>query len=268
MTLHINDGGPHNQALFREAWATGWESLSGFAANISNSVGYGANPFPTSSLPSTMAPPQAHVNIRKSTTFDATNARPYVLAADSSSFYLLIKTGDQNSYYGFGFGDIYSFVSGSPDLYRCMIMGRSIENSNAIAKESFDLLSTMAVGTDGLYIDRNFSGVTLSITGSKHGDATKGSATQFNGSIPYPNSPDNALYVSPIWLVRSGAPQIFEIRGLFRGMYQPLHPSTSFVDGQEFSGSADYLGKNFLIVMPTPNNGAIFLETSDTLLTN
>lgn len=268
MTLFINDGQPHPTALAKEAWATGWEVLSSLSASVSNSVGAGTAPFPTSSQLTNMSPPYGHVAIRKSTTVDQTNARAYVLAADSSSFILLTKTGDVNSYYGFAFGDCFSYKSGSSDLYRCLIMGRSIENSSAAANEGFDLLSTVFLGTPGMYIDRSWNGATYSITASKHGDSSKGSATQFNGNIPYPSSIDTAIYLSPIWLVESGAPSVVEIRGQVRGMYQACHVSTSFSDGQIFSGSADYNGHTFVVVMPTPNNGAIFIETSDTLMTN
>lgn len=266
--LFLNDGRPNSQAMTREAWATGWETIISLSASVTNSVGYGTYPFPTSSQNVTsMSPPYGHVAIRKSTTFDATNARPYVLVADSSSFYLFVKTGDQNSYYGFGFGDFYSFMSGSPDPGNCLIIGRNIENSSAAANEVMDLLSTMAAG-QALYLDRAHDGLTFSVTASKHGDATKGSATQFNGTIPYLNPTDTSMYVSPIWVVESGAPLNITIRGLLRGMYQPLHVSTSFIDGANFSGSADFNGKNFWVVTPTPNNGAIFLELSDTLMTN
>lgn len=265
--LFLNDGGPQSQALFREAWATGWESIVSLSASVTNSVGYGVNPFPTSSQMTNMAPPFMHVNIRKSTTFSAV-ARPWVLAADSRSFYLFVKTGDQNSYFGFGFGDFYSFKSSSYDLYNCMIIGRSIENSNAIANEAFDLLSTMAAGTSGFFLDRSYNPSTLSVTASKHGDSTKGSATQMNGLLPYPNRADTSIYSSPIWVVESGAPQIYTIRGQLRGLYQPLHYSTSFADGNTYSGSSDYNAHNFYVVMPTPNNGAFLIETSDTLMTN
>jgi len=267
--LFLNDGQPHSTALAREAWATGWEVILDLSASVKNSVGYGIAPFPTSSqLTSGMSAPYGHVVIRKSATADKVNDRPYVLAADSSSFYLLIKTGDKNSYFGFAFGDCYSFVSGTIDPYKCFIMGRSAENSNATTNESFDILSTIFTGIPGIYIDRNYTGVSLSVTASKHGDGIKGGATQFNGNIPYPHGPDNSLYVSPIWLIESGAPNSVRVRGMLRGIYQACHVSTSFVDGQEFSGSGDYEGKSFLVVMPTPNNGAIFIETSDTLLTN
>lgn len=267
-SLFINDAGPQTQARYREAWATGWENILSLSASVTNSVGYGQYPFPTSSQMTNMAPPYMHVNIRKSVTSDITASRPWVVAADSSSFYLLIKTGDQNSYYGFAFGDFYSFLTGTVDPYRCMIMGRSIENSAAAANESFDLLSTMFAGTAGFFFARSWSPLVFSVTGSKHGDATKGSATQFNGNIVGMTNVDSAYYLSPIWLIQSGAWHVTTLRGMMRGIYQPCHYSTSFSDGMIVSGSADYDGRNFYCVMPTPNRGAIFIETSDTLLTN
>ena len=267
--LFLNDGQPNSQSLTREAWATGYETILSLSASVTNSVGYGTNPFPTSSQMVTgMSPPYGHVVIRKSATFDASNARNYIFAADSSSFYVLIKTGDQNSYFGFGFGDFYSFKSSSYDTYRCMIMGRSGENTSGSISESFDTLASMTTGTPGIFLDRGFSVANLSPTASKHGDGVKGSTTQMNGTIPFPNGADTAIYASPLWVVETGAPLTQTIRGMFRGLYQPLHATTSLFDGQYISGSADYNSRNFFKVMPTPNNGAIFIETSDTLLTN
>jgi hypothetical protein len=271
MTLFVNDGAPYagTSALGREAWATGWESLTSLSSSVTNSVGMGVNPFPTSSQMTTMGSPFMHVNIRKSATFDATNARAWLMFADSSSFMFFTQPGDSaNVWNGFMFGDFYSFKSGSVDAYRCMIIGRGIENSSAAESEGMDTLQNMTLGTTGLFIDRSFNSSVLSVTGSRHGDGIKGSTSQFNGNLPFPNSTDTGIYMSPVWLVESGAPLNQNVRGMMRGLYQPLHAAANFTDGQVFSGSADFDGKTFYVIFKSANNGVYIIETSDTLLTN
>jgi hypothetical protein len=260
MTLFVNDGAPNGTALYKEAWATGWEVLTSLSASVTNGVGTGSGQFP---LPGQLLT-TGHVVIRKSTTSDGTNARPWIITADSSSFYLFVSTGDTaNTYFGFGFGDVYSFKSGSNDAYRCIIIGRSAENSTAAGNEGMDLLSALATGTTGTFMARTFGGAGSSITASKSGDSVKGSSTTLLGNLYYPNSTDNAFYSSPIWVAEGS-----NIRGQLRGMYQILHPIANFLDGTNYTGSADFNGKTFTIVKTTPNSGLYLIETSNTLLTN
>ena len=235
MTLFINDNAPNGSALFREAWATGWEVLLNLSSSVSNSCGSGSGQFPTPAQLFT-----GSVTIRKSNTSDATTKRDWVVLADSSSFYLLILTGDvASTYYGFGFGDIYSFKS-TTDQYKCIIMGRNAVNSSAAANDGFDLFSsTINTATVGNFMARSYTGgLGGSITTSKHGDGIKGSINTYSGSIPFPNGTDAAFYVSPVWVVETG---VITIRGQLRGLYQPLHPAASFIDGQAFNGSLDLL---------------------------
>src|SRR6267142_3788080 len=67
--LVINDNGANVTSTFKEAWATGWESVAGVGA----SVGSGTGQFPTPAQLLTTG----HVVIRKSLTADAT-ARNWV----------------------------------------------------------------------------------------------------------------------------------------------------------------------------------------------
>lgn len=261
-TLFVNDSAPNATALYREAWATGWETLNELSASVTNGVGSGSGQFP---LPAQLLT-NGHVVIRKSTTSDKSNSRQWIVAADSSSFYLFVSTGDASTpYYGFAFGDIYSYKSASADAYRCIIIGRNAENSSAAANEGMDLLSALNTGVPGSYIARSYTGNGTSITASKHGDGVKGSTSTFLGNIPYPNPVDTALWISPIWIAGE---YLGTLRGQLRGLYQPLHATTNFVDGQEFSGSADYSGKTFRVIKPSVNSGFYIIETSNTLLTN
>ena len=258
--LFINDNRPNGLSLGKEAWATGWEVLNDLSSSVSSSVGSGSNSFPTGSQLLT----SGHVVIRKSSTNDSSSLRQWVVIADSSSFYLLIATGDTaNMYYGFGFGDIYSYKT-TTDQYRCIIMGRTAENSATAATDGFDLFSSMGAATIGNYMARNYTGLITSAIMSKHGDGVKGSTTGSNGSIPFPNTVDSALYVSPIWVCETSS----LVRGQLRGMYHVLHSQANFVDGQLFSGSADYAGKTFQVFKTTPSTGIYAFETSNTVLTN
>lgn len=259
--LYVHDSAPNKTALHKEAWATGWENLQGPSSSVDNSNGSGSGQFPTP----TQLLTTGHVVIRKSTTSDSSSLRQWIVAADSSSFYSFIATGDTaGMYYGFGFGDIYSF-KGLADSYRCMIMGRNTENVATVATDGFDLLaSPINAITAGNYIARSSTGLGTSSIFSKHGDAVKGHATIWSGSIPMPNLSDDALYTSPVWVVENGS----NIRGFLRGLYQPLHPIANFSDGQTFQGALDYNGKSFFIIKQGPGLGMYLVETSDTLATN
>ncbi len=268
LTLFINDSAPNISSLYREAWATGWENLEGLSSSITNSVGSGSGQFPTPAQLLTTG----HVVIRKSTTSDMITARPWIVAADSMSFYLFIATGDApaGAYYGFAFGDIYSFKSGSIDSHKCIIIGRNAENSSVGANEGMDWINnTLITGSIGHFMARSYTGLGSSITASKHGDSTKGSQTTLIGSLAYPNRSDTALYISPLWVAEPGG-GIFSstIRGQLRGIYQPLHLVSNFTDSQAFSGSLDYNGRTFMAISRSVNGGVYILETSDTLLTN
>jgi hypothetical protein len=262
MYLFINDNAPNGTALYREAWATGWETLVSLSSSVSDTCGSGSGQFP---LPSQLLT-TGHTVIRKSSTSDSSSLRQWTVAADSSSFYMFIATGDTaNMYYGFGFGDIYSFAgSGNTDAYRCIIMGRNAENTSAAGNEGIDFMSAINTATQGHYMPRTYAGSGTSITVGKHGDSVKG-GSGFVGNIPFPNSVDNALYVSPVWVCENATSIV---RGQLRGFYQICHPVANFLDGQTFNGALDYNGKSFLVMKTTPNSGIYGIETSNTLLTN
>lgn len=264
--VFINDGAPNATSLYRECWATGWESLVAASASVSNTVGSGSGQFPLPGQSLTTG----HVVIRKSTTSDSSSIRQWIVVADSSSFYSFIQPNDLTSttYFGFGFGDIYSFKNSNTtgnDAYKCIILGRNAENTNVASSDGFDTLSAIGTITVSSFMARSYTQLSSSITIGKHGDGVKGSTTTFLGNIPFPNSVDNALYVSPIWVCENATSIV---RGQLRGLYQVLHPITNFVDGQTFNGALDYNGKTFMIIKQTPANGIYGIETSNTLPTN
>lgn len=264
--LFVNDGAPNGAALYRECWATGWENLVSPSASVSNTVGSGSGQFP---LPGQLLT-TGHTVLRKSTTSDSSSIRQWIVVADSSSFYSFLQPNDITSttYFGFGFGDIYSFRNSATtgnDAYKCIIMGRSAESSIATGNDGFDLFSAIGSATTGNFMARSYTQLSSSITVGKHGDGVKGSTSTYLGNISFPNSVDNALYVSPVWVCENATSIV---RGQLRGIYQVLHPIANFTDGQTFNGALDYNGKTFMIIKQTPNTGIYAIETSNTLATN
>jgi len=251
----INDNAPNATSLGKEAWATGWESVAG----VGSPVGSGTNQFPTAAQLLT----SGHTVIRKSSATGA-GAIPWMVVADSYTFYLFTFTGDvANTYYFFSFGDIYSHKS-TTDTYRCHIMGNAAENDTTASNAGPDLFSAFNAAVVGNFMARTSGGTGTSITIGKSGDSVKGSATTFLGTCEYPNTPDNELYLCPVWITELTP----RIRGRLRGLYQPLHAISNFTDGQTFTGSGDYASKTFLAVKQTRNAGVIFIDTSNTVETN
>jgi hypothetical protein len=264
--LHIQDNGANVTSTFKEAWATGWETITATSAT----VGTGTGQFPTPAQLLTTG----HVVIRKSNTADSTNGRPWFIYADSTTFYMFILDGTAAlTYNAFFFGDVYS-LKGSTDTYRCMIFGNGIENSGSAATgQSMDQQFTFgatAASMVGGYMPRTFGGGGTSIQVQKQADFAKVNAgattvTVLHGSVPTPNGPDNSLFVAPI--------QCFEvaslfIRGRLRGLFSIPHLTTNFSDGQTFQGSNDYAGKTFQIIKVGYNGSMWVVETSATVETN
>ena len=277
--LVVNDAGPNGTSTYKEAWATAWESVAG----VGSPVGSGSGQFPTAAQLLT----SGHVVWRKSASADATG-RSWVLAADSSTFYLWVSTGDSAGvYYHAGFGDVFS-LKGSSDAYRCFIYGRGIENSSAgLASASADWTdaiechagtggstNNLSVGQPGHFMARTVGGGGTSILITKKGDgsAATGSgqtnppyASPLVGVFQTPNLADNALYLSPIWVVETSA---VTVRGRMRGLFQICHPASAFADGHIFAGGGDFAGKSFLVVKGGVNGGFWAVETSGTVETN
>jgi hypothetical protein len=258
LIFFINDNAP-GAAGNKEARIQGWDSIT----SILGGWPTGSNPFPTfaqSGIPS------GSLIARKTNTVDST-IRSWIVAADSRSFYAFISTGDAaNTYLAFGFGDIYSIKTGSLDQYACMIAGRNSENSATVTVDKLDVLgSSVTTAVAGNFMAHTFSGLGTSITIGKHGDGVKGSTTSLFGSVPYLNSADGGVYISPVWVTEAATGVI---RGRLRGFYQFLHAISNVSDQQTFTGSGGYAGRTFLIIKQSGNSGVYMLETSDTLETN
>jgi hypothetical protein len=257
--LHIQDNGPNATSTFKESWATGWETITA----VNATVGTGTGQFPTPSQLLTTG----HVVIRRSATADTTG-RQWLVFADASTFYLFVLTGDTGGvYYAFFFGDVFS-LHGSTDSWRCMIIGRNIENSTSTTNEGSDIWGTVNSSLLGHFMARTWGGGGSSITVGKHGDSAKtntGTGGAMVGLVQTPNSADSAYYVSPLWVHENSSSGL---RGRLRGLYQLCHPTGSFSDGQTFAGANDFAGKTFQVVKTTPGSAMFAVEISNSVETN
>lgn len=255
--LWVDDTGPGAGGA-REARARGWEVHD--SSSSSDTIDYTSpryGPFPN------FVQAANGLFIRKSTTADAT-ARDWIVVADDRTFYLFVKSeaavGAAGSYFGFSFGDIYSYCVGV-DAYSTVIIGRTSENSSSLAgAEALPQIvvngGTGTGGSGGHYACRSVIGTLGSSNFTKFGQSawqadistTAGQVETLRGLITYPNAVDGDLW---IWPIEVSDGQIANmVRGRLRGMYHQGHAITNFADGDTFSGATDqdYNGRDFLII--------------------
>ena len=262
----INDNGANVTSTFKEAWATGWETVLG----VGSPVGTGTGQFPTPAQLLTTG----HVVIRKSATADGTTGRAWICFADALTFYLFIASGDTaGAYFCLWFGDFFS-LKGSTDTYRCMIQGEAIENNGSTntSQHTADMIACNALSAAsylGCYASRTYGGGGTSVQLYKQG------ASQFDsptanlhanvGTLQAPNGPDNAYYTPPIWILEQPT---LTLRGRLRGLYHSAHTLATWSDGQVLTGAGDFAGKTLQAVSKGINSGMWFIETSATVETN
>lgn len=275
----------------RDAFVCGWETMVGLTGSVMG-VGGGQFPLPSQVYPTVWANSTGSLIWRKSTTQDTT-PRNWILMGDEYTFYLFVQTGDLTSaiYSMYGFGDVFSLKL-TPDYYKAFIFGRNFIGTgpNSETQVNFGDLSNNLGNINAqhyFYLARGFGGTPGSVTALKVGDVGKAPMTTnfviyntpamttgatvddigaaFGGIIPVANPADNSLYLSPIWVVETSNTSL---RGRFRGMYHLCHSSSSFADGQVFSGANEYAGKTFQIIKRGPYGGMWVMEISDTVETN
>ena len=272
--LYVNDNGPQVSATYKEAWATGWRTMSALTAPVG--VGVGQFPLPAMLLTT------GRTVIAKSTVLD-TSARSWKMYADASTFYFFIQTVPTvRGVSCFWFGDIYS-LGGSADANRCMINGRLIDNNQTTYDGSAETTDGMV--TVGTFAAANAIGGTGNYSGYLAGTAfglgqcermrlssfwqgwfaTGGVIyLPFSGYVAAPNAADLGLYLSPI-RVHDASQNNY--RGRARGLWATAHSASSFTEGQVITGANETVGKTFA-VMKTGAGGAILVETSNTVETN
>jgi hypothetical protein len=281
--LYVDDAGPGAGGA-REARACGFETMSAITP-------VGTGQFPTSSQSSIGF---GALVIRKSTTADST-ARAWTCIANGQTIYLFIETGDYINpvmALPFVFGDFFSYRSG--DHYAICIVGRTAENTNSPVNEPFQAFyaitsAYLANTIIGHYVARSWTGVGGSTMIGKHVDQVKmgastagsgvssgvslasninntllGSAPNFSSGFPYPNGPDGACWVSPIWIHHNSS-----VRGYFKGLWAPLHDRPLNHDDTYSVSGGNLNGKSMIVQsLLGYTNGAVpaqvHIETSDT----
>lgn len=248
--LRVDDAGPGG-GTFKEARMTGYLTMS--------DVDTGTGPFPTAAQG---VGGVAMVVCRKSISADAT-ARTWICLADARTFYLFIVSEGAAVYNSFCFGEFFN-VAAVPAGFHSIIIGRDVENSATATNDRFDSLTAVQSALAGHFIPSSYSGSGNSRTAGQCLPIAASSSNKF-GILTYPNSPDGALYIQPVWV---NDPVSVILLGRMRGLWTTSHTAASFPDGTTFSGSGDLAGKTFLVVKPGGNTGPQIFETSNTLETN
>jgi hypothetical protein len=200
-------------------------------------------------------------------------ARPWMLIADESFFYLYIgstlSSSDTTTGYKelFWFGDFKSRKTN--DAFNTCIRGGATASAINAATGTSPYVEggSVSATSTGFYIARANDQITGPIQGSYHGDYNKQGATNTLGGsasgVSYPNSADNALYLSPAWTVDPGSGGSGVLRGVLPGFWAPAHTNLSTINSLDtFTGQGDMEGKTFVAVRIY--NNTCFLETSDT----
>ena len=197
------------------------------------------------------------VYVAKSSAAD-TIAKPWTLVTNGKIFYLFIDCANTNYADGqlFSFGDFPSYKAS--DAYNTVIMGNSAAAySNAAPSGITSALGTTIVGH---FIVRSHTQIGTSITSAKITDAPMvGGSMGIAPAMPYPNPIDGGLYLSPL---RITEPTAFVIRGIFPGLWCPLH-DRPLQQGDTFAGSGTLAGKTFE-AFNLYSSAQCFIETSNT----
>lgn len=283
MYLYVDDTAPGAGGA-KEARSCGFETMSAITPT-------GTGQFPTSGQ---SAIGVGTLVIRKSATADAT-ARAWTIVANGQTVYLLIETGDQTApvaAFPFVFGDFFSYKTS--DSYAVCIIARTAENqSTGNADPLHSLFSVnnttmLSTGCIGHFAARSWTGVGGSVLVGKHIDQVKlacGTGGSINtgttlftsgvncamgrpavvNAFPYPNGPDGACWISPIWLHHNNA-----VRGWLKGCWAPLHDrplnhaDTYTVSGGNLNGKSLIAQSIPVVIQGNTEVGQIHVETSDT----
>jgi hypothetical protein len=274
----------------KEARCTGFETMTG--------LGTGTGQFPATGQGVATTTPNAAVILRKSTTADAT-ARAWTCVANGQSFYFFAETGDQTSpiaAFPFFFGDFFSYKTS--DQYAVGITGRVTENTAAATADLFGSIvgntttANLSTTFNGHYVARSWTGLGGSVQVGQMADERKmlvpsgastygtsvssGAQGGVNGTValgrafnatffPYPNGPDGACWVSPVWLNHTNA-----VRGYYPGLWAPLHDrplnhnDTYTVSGGNLNGKSMVVQAITIQLQNATDVGQVHIETSNT----
>ena len=255
--VNVNDNAPGTGGA-RNARVRGYETMTAFDT--------GTNLFPTA------AQFANGLFVRKSTTADTT-IREWLVAADSRTFYVFVRTADvAQNWVGWYFGEFYSFKP-TTDNFRTGLWAGSAENSfdattDPLYGSSITLGTTTGVSGSGRSLARSYTGVAGAVSGSTTSviiDRPLGIGGAA-GTIVYTNAADNKEYLYPLRITENSAATTGSMRGRFRGLWGWSHPTNTVADGDTFSGSGDLAGRTFVALKfwGTSTNAVLIIETSST----
>lgn len=170
---------------------------------------------------------------RKSTTADST-ARPWFLWGDDKTFYLVVNS-DASVVSGrrvLSFGHLAPFRIG--DGYNTFVAGQSaFNNLNALGGAGHVLGTlgvSLSVATAGVYLARGYAQTGGAVQVDVAVPLGNGSVWSLGAVGPakvlYPNGPDGALWVCPVY-VQEYAASTPVYRGMLPGLYTHMHDPSS-----------------------------------------
>lgn len=207
-----------------------------------------------------------YLGIAKSATADTT-ARPWVLIADETCFYLFMQNGENGTdYVPVFFGDIFSYVANDP--YRALISA-SYSTNYAYTNARLAYCSVSWGADSGTFMPRNHAGAGSYLNVGRHTDVYKlissSSTSSFymgaTGVLSYPNIVNSGLFMAPVWVHQTGTTP-YVVRGYMPGMWAPLH-NRPLANNDTFSGVGAMAGKTFE-AFNVYSLAQIFIETSNT----
>lgn len=227
------------------ARARAYESMS--------DVNTGTGPFPTDAQISGGAYwPRSNSN--------GGTSRPWFLIADSRTIHLLVNFTGSTSY-GFcaSFGDL--ITTKSPDAYGCYLNGYSTSSFDQPGSAASDMdLCNSANTADGFSLARSHTTLNGAVNGRRSYDSFfNGTARSGATGLPYPNRPNNALYVAPLRIIEQADGSL---RGIVPGveMIPQNCGTTAFANAQSVEAVEGLSGR--IVRMFNSNIGVVGFDTT------
>lgn len=133
------------------------------------------------------------------------------------------------------------------------------------------LSNSINAATPNSFVPRAYTGLGSQVAVAAVGDAAKGNSLGLlKGIVPLPNPEEGGLYLSPIWIADPTTSPANNLLGRMRGFWHCLHPNSSIINLQVFTGIGDLSGRSFMALKPTGTSEdcVYMVETSATLETN
>lgn len=220
--LRVDDTG---SGAANYARARGYETMS--------DVDTGTGPFPTDAQLS------GGLYVAKSSTTDGA-ARAWRIIGDPLGFALLVLR-DGTNWIGHWFGDLVSAKPG--DAYHFLTCACTNSSTVNGGLPTFNSVT-------GHYMARSYAqtGGSIQVIKLSHRLATLGMGYTSDGLLPYPNSADNRFYATPVHVFEGTAEtNTIPLRGLFPGIYAPLHKATNFSDASTQTDIDELPGKTLFL---------------------